>query len=793
MYQRVTAGGLLTPVSQEIYESVLNAEEQGPIRYYIPEVPRLLEFQVWGKGDNIAHSPELRAGASFEQGGWCGLGSTACNATDGALQTWWTANVWSQFVNRGTLWIDLGATFWVDRTAMILKWTSGRTKGSFMGNGFWLSDGSLVSPINLQGVEDFGQLETGVQWDNIIPKVKFDNLDQKVRMFEESFPLRKVRYVMARNVDPTGGEWEGAYVDPGNLSELVLYGEGYPVSVFLNSPPILLNDTDDLSAVQQTTLSKISWVGEAVITTRDPLTGELTETLESLVDHPEVSLEIQTRTSQTTDTSYTYYATAGGIAKEVSQQEYDDLIQKWAIYNYVVDNNLDTAHHRKSKDEDGDGQKHEDWFDGIDNDGDGLIDEDWTRVRPGRDVPKEEATLEAVLEFSGWSSWSAAYKPTDGVNEALVTSPSPRKFLQIRVNLRSDDPHKTAKISEIRVELVRPLSQAMAGELAVLTEIGALRDLSEAPIRDDYLPPIDVSPLTPQTFSYFIRAAGPDPTQFQVRNGFNEILIRTREPAELLGVRTGTVDVDGTQAMATTFTENYLAGPDGVFRSADGTDSLTVLPAGEDSLLFRLPQSLNRGLTGDTQGIVEIRFRAPTYREGTEFESFVRTTGDDFFQRVDIDNRDASELAESNSALVRLDNNSGGLIHDVEMIPYVTPNGDLHNDELVVAFTLLRVLNDVPIEVTVFDLNGRQVRRMEDLEDFVEIAPVDDTDVVEEADEGADAGPVLFTGTSGRVEFTWDARDDEGNLVAPGIYVMRIRIDADKEYGDALRTVSVVY
>ena len=41
--------------------------------------------------------------------------------------------------------------------------------------------------------------------------------------------------------------------------------------------------------------------------------------------------------------------------------------------------------------------------------------------------------------------------------------------------------------------------------------------------------------------------------------------------------------------------------------------------------------------------------------------------------------------------------------------------------------------------------------------------------------------------------YTWDGRDDSGTTVAPGIYILRVDLDA--EFGDdtALRTIAVAY
>jgi flagellar hook assembly protein FlgD len=100
----------------------------------------------------------------------------------------------------------------------------------------------------------------------------------------------------------------------------------------------------------------------------------------------------------------------------------------------------------------------------------------------------------------------------------------------------------------------------------------------------------------------------------------------------------------------------------------------------------------------------------------------------------------------------------------------VTPNGDGINDEALVDFTVLRVTDGSPVEMQLYDVTGRPVRR-----------------ILEQRSRGA-----------GLYEMGWDGRDDGGDLVPPGVYVARIRIRTDTDgtslqNREILRTLSVVY
>jgi hypothetical protein len=783
VYQRQTAGGFLVEIedepngltARERYLS-LPPEKQGPLLYYTRDVPRVSEVQVWAKGDNYAMRPEQRAGASFEHGG---LGAPNL-ATDGVYDSEWQANTWSPVYLKGTAWWDLGAVFWVDNLFLIAKRINQSHQGAFLGHFILVSDGTLLKPITMENREDFPQLESGLDWDNIVSENHLDNHTPTARIVNENFPLRQIRYIMIRDIDITGS-LSGQYGSLATLGELQLYGEGYPVSVWTYSPPIAL--TDSKGSFIRKTLPRISWEGDAIVRQTDPLTGRTVEVAEPLENHPEVRLQIQTRTSDQTDSLFKYYEVVSiegnEERSEITKELYDDLVFRWNVWNTWT--GLKTPH-ATGVDDDKDGSVDEDEIDLVDNDGDGKIDEDGKKLGNGR-KPKSDPAKEGTLAFVGWSSWSESYLPTEGRNQALITSPNPRKFLQIRVNMFSEDPLKTARIRSLRVDLAPPLSLELGGEVARLNGDRSLSDLAGV-VQADYAQPTDVDPLKPQVFSYFIRAAGPDPADSEVRQGFDELLITTPRAAALRGVRLGKVQVAYsvspldptatlTGAVTTTFSSYFQRDQaDGLFKNATG-QALEVLPTGSDSLYLRLPASLNRGLTGNTHALAEVQFETQALKEGEEFLSFIRSSSstDDIFQRVDIDKQDATELVNSGTVRVSLMPLEGQLVHNVAIDRVFTPNGDGINDQAKLSFTLLKVLAERPVAVNFYDLQGRL------------------------------AGSALATsgvtaegqGKVGTLEFAWDGRDPKGNLVPPGIYLCRISVDADQGMSEQMQLVHVVY
>ena len=329
VYQRQTAGGLLVEIQDDANQTArekyqtLPEEKRGPILYYVKEVPRIAEVQIWARGDNYSLQPEKRGGASFEHGK---LGAPDL-ATDGLYDSQWTANTWSPVYEKGTAWYDLGAVFWVDNISVVNKRINQSNKGAFLGPDILVSDGTLLKPLNMKDRADFTQLEEGLKWDNIISEEHIDNRTPPVvRIFQEDFALRKIRFLQVRDLDITGIQ-SGRYGALATIAEIQLYGEGYPVSVWAYSPPISL--TDSRGNFIRKTLPRIAWEGDVLIRDIDPLTGQATERIEPLDLHPDVRLQVQTRTSDQTDTNFTYYqviSIAGNEEREeVTKEAYDEI------------------------------------------------------------------------------------------------------------------------------------------------------------------------------------------------------------------------------------------------------------------------------------------------------------------------------------------------------------------------------------------------------------------------------------------------------------------------------------
>ena len=247
---------------------------------------------------------------------------------------------------------------------------------------------------------------------------------------------------------------------------------------------------------------------------------------------------------------------------------------------------------------------------------------------------------------------------------------------------------------------------------------------------------------TPEEFSYFIR---PDFTATD--QGFDEISLEATAGTEmeLLEVRTGSKD-----DFANGQTTNYAP--------AD----LTLIDTPADSLRLRLDEKIDRGTE-----LVQVRFRATIFGNSASFRALVQNSAiPGFWQRVD--EGDPTELVSSQTVTV-LALSGDEIIKDFRLGSRVfTPNGDGVNDELVVSFGVARVGAERPVTLTVYDLSGVETNQIEERR----------------------------PDPRGNYVFQWDGKDHLGELVPPGIYLARVKVDVDSGSADntfVQRVVHVAY
>jgi len=227
LYFGVDPTGALRPVTRDGYE-VLPLEERGPIRYYRRERPRLAEVEVYGIGDNIGLGV-LERGGSFD---YSGLGN-ASSAFDGSFpERWEVLPYLPHRRNTGTLIADLGALFWID--AIRIVHTAGYAAG-----------GRPALPAYiLRGSDGLRAPDGTLLWATLTGRER-EHIVGGILRFEDRIPLRKLRFLLFRNLHPGGNVW---------INEIQLYGEGFVPEVTLASPLIELGGGRSLRT--------IGWAGD---------------------------------------------------------------------------------------------------------------------------------------------------------------------------------------------------------------------------------------------------------------------------------------------------------------------------------------------------------------------------------------------------------------------------------------------------------------------------------------------------------------------------------------------------
>ena len=191
----------------------------------------------------------------------------------------------------------------------------------------------------------------------------------------------------------------------------------------------------------------------------------------------------------------------------------------------------------------------------------------------------------------------------------------------------------------------------------------------------------------------------------------------------------------------------------------DVQEKLEVIPTGRDSLWVRLPEVVRRN------NVVALDMSTVIFGHGTTLSASVgNTSSPGSWQRVDPDQE---ALEDIQSGVMRVltppgDPMVGGLQMSSRV---VTPNGDGANDVIQLTFSVLRVDGPRAVTAEVFDLSGRRL--------WIDVQQ--------------------RTRASGAYRVKWSGVDAAGTRLAPGAYLLRVSVDAEKDSGGATETLRAVY
>ena len=194
-------------------------------------------------------------------------------------------------------------------------------------------------------------------------------------------------------------------------------------------------------------------------------------------------------------------------------------------------------------------------------------------------------------------------------------------------------------------------------------------------------------------------------------------------------------------------------------------DGVAADPAGievvDDGFIVQLPQRISRAYNPS----LRVTFAAEVFDFARTFEGEVFNT-DSVDLPQPVEGGDVSDAVGTNSLRVLAASAANPqLVQDVQFSSgVITPNGDGVNDELVISYSLFALPQSVPVQLQVFALDGRRVAQ------------------VQRGQQG-----------SGPQQLRWDGRDQRGETLAPGLYLLGIGIEAENKSALQLRPFNIAY
>jgi hypothetical protein len=177
-------------------------------------------------------------------------------------------------------------------------------------------------------------------------------------------------------------------------------------------------------------------------------------------------------------------------------------------------------------------------------------------------------------------------------------------------------------------------------------------------------------------------------------------------------------------------------------------------------IVIRIP----RQQAADSGALIEIDLEARILSYGDRFDVSVRDSAQPLEVPQRVSPGDASSQFEGDRLTVAT-SGAGRRLLQLSTAPAVlTPNGDGRNDVAQIGYELYDITGEAAVDVEIYDLAGRRVRR------------------VHEAAEGV-----------GTYVQTWDGRGENGRLLPPGLYVVRVSAQTDGDAATVTRVLGLAY
>lgn len=339
-----------------------------------------------------------------------------------------------------------------------------------------------------------------------------------------------------------------------------------------------------------------------------------------------------------------------------------------------------------------------------------------------------------------WTPWSAPYGPeaTRGITVdkmgdeqlgAVITTPGPRRYFQVQVEMVSRKLEAATGVGQLAFTVLPPAAERIVGEIY----------------------PRQVELAASETFTYAVL-----PTRIRPGrdSGFDTFEIAT--PVRVEAIELIQVLFNDGRSDSSNFSDLDLSS---AALPTDPANDFGVEVVEERRFRVRFPAITASDLEADEATVLQIRFRCRVLRYGTTFPGWAGSAATGITgQKIIAGN--AAQLGPGDPTFpgvgtedprvlsVDVPLAAGDVLINTRVTPRpFSPNGDGVNDVTVISYDLTRVIGPVPVEVNVFDLVARPIRR-------------------------------LFSGAQGGGHWSteWDGTDGSGELVPPGIYLVQVDV-----------------
>ena len=716
-------GDFEEPVSEETWLS-LPEDRRGGRVHYRRELPRLAEVEGWGQGDDL--------GIEFLSGG----GSVVETSTSGQPGfmfdgSYGSHNHVSTYIvsepGRNTITIDLGGTVWLKEV---------RTVGFNPPRGYRLR--SSIGARDAQG---------NLQWDQFSSAEREANLHNgHFRLLADLLePSRRVRFLelIAFALPDDAGELTSRYWP--RIRLIWLFAEGPAAEAVIES--------DLIELPGEVTLGAVRWEAD---------------------EPPGAEVQIRTRTGDQLLERIRYFDTDGN-EKTASQYKRLSFTRKGPVdTSYVA------------------GPGWSSWSRKYERPGDPATSPGLRRFMriQARLVNHDRASVPAIRRISVdlktpvaqrlgaevWPDLAAAGRPdtfevflqpgflegasgsqSPGFDELLLRADPPIDLRLIDLAAGTEE-----ELSRNEPDLLfdRPHADGLQDAEGRLLRVLGQRDSLWLRLPE----PVRSAPeeLLPRTFYRRLAPGDEVPAGLDghllTQNGYNEL--PEDEQGAIRWFRRDGEELEEVDAAAWEELPEEERGPVRFYRVVTSLGEQTVYTALGDSLSDRQYGRLRAADRGRVIGpgrLLRVRFASAVYLPSTLLDLAVRNSGLDTPWQGAA-GEDVTGLRPANSLAIRADE-IGRIVDDLAIAPNpFTPNGDGINDEAEIRFSLLSMAAARPVQVRIYSLGGRLVRRLE-------------LDLL--------GGPQTVV---------WDGREDGGALAPPGLYLCQVGALADSEAGRRKRS-----